>query len=98
MVGTFRFASTKQSNTTNAHQGRCLAHMFVMRVAEELEVWPEFPQRKRCWVSWWCSGGAVAVSSRRRGGNSSRGSTPLLSTWQQEKGQVTSSGTGSEHP
>jgi hypothetical protein len=33
------------------HQGRCLAHMFVMRVAEELEVWPEYPQRKRAWVS-----------------------------------------------
>lgn len=51
LVGTFRFASSKQSHSNNVHQGRCLAHMFVMRVAEELETWPEYPQRRRCWVS-----------------------------------------------
>jgi len=50
LVGAFRFASSKQSHSNNAHQGRCLAHMFVMRVAEELETWPEYPQRRRCWV------------------------------------------------
>lgn len=54
LVGTFPFASSKQSNSNNVHQGRCLAHMFVMRVAEELETWPEYPQRKRCWVSEQC--------------------------------------------
>lgn len=50
LVGTFPFASSKQSHSNNAHQGRCLAHMFVMRVAEELDTWPEWPQRRRCWV------------------------------------------------
>lgn len=53
LVGTFYFASSKQAHSNNVHQGRCLAHMFVMRVAEELETWPEYPQRKRLWVSVW---------------------------------------------
>lgn len=50
LIGVFPFSSNKPSHSTNAHQGRCLAHMFVMRVAEELDTWPEYPQRSRLWV------------------------------------------------
>lgn len=49
-VGTYSFRSNKQEHQGNAHQGRCRAHMFVMRVVEELETWPEYPERRRCWV------------------------------------------------
>ena len=34
-----------------AEPGRCVAHMFVMHVAEELPTWPEGGERKRIWVS-----------------------------------------------
>lgn len=51
MIGTFSFQSAKQERQHNVHQGRCRAYMFVMRVAEELEVWPEGTERQRCWVS-----------------------------------------------
>eukprot|EP00879_Flechtneria_rotunda_P005753 GHRR01006054.1.p1 GENE.GHRR01006054.1~~GHRR01006054.1.p1 ORF type:complete len:218 (+),score=61.62 GHRR01006054.1:400-1053(+) len=50
MLGTFCFQSAKQERIHNVHQGRCRAYMFVMRVAEELEIWPECPDRQRCWV------------------------------------------------
>jgi hypothetical protein len=46
----FNFQSNKQARVNSAHQGRCVAHMFVMRVGEELAAWPEYPQRQRRWV------------------------------------------------
>jgi len=42
-VGTFSFASAKHSTYV------CRAYMFVLHVAEELDVWPE-RERERCWV------------------------------------------------
>jgi hypothetical protein len=66
LLGVFPFSSAKQSHSTNQHQGRCLAHMFVMRVAEELEVWPEHPQRSRLWVS--RADGGVRVCGRAGAG------------------------------
>jgi hypothetical protein len=50
LVGTFFFQSAKQGRVHNLHQGRCRAHLFVMRVAEVLDVWPELSDRQRCWV------------------------------------------------
>eukprot|EP00775_Hariotina_reticulata_P004482 gene4482-4736_t len=50
LVGTFFFQSAKQGRVHNSHQGRCRAHMFVMRVAEVLDVWPELADRQRCWL------------------------------------------------
>ena len=40
MLGCFSFSSKGST---------VLAHMFAMRVAEELESWPE-SYRRRCWV------------------------------------------------
>lgn len=51
MVGMFNFKSAKQECQHNVHQGRCRAYMFVMRVSEELDMWPEGLERQRCWVS-----------------------------------------------
>ena len=45
MLGTFEFKSGKVS------KGRCLAHVFVLLVSEELADWPEAGQRERIWVS-----------------------------------------------
>ena len=47
MIGVFEFKSGKPG----LHQGNCVAHMFVMHVAEELEMWPEGAERRRIWVS-----------------------------------------------
>lgn len=52
-VGVFAFQSAKQARLDSAHQGRCLAHIFVLNVGEELESWPEHPARERRWVSDW---------------------------------------------
>jgi hypothetical protein len=46
----FNFQSAKQARLNSTHQGRCVAHIFVLRVGEELEAWPEHPQRQRRWV------------------------------------------------
>jgi diphosphoinositol-polyphosphate diphosphatase len=43
MIGTFSFMGGKASSG-------CIAHMFVLRVAEELEVWPECNERQRSWI------------------------------------------------
>ncbi len=51
MVGAFPFKSNKAARKHTAEQGRCIAHMFVMHVAEELPTWPEGAERKRIWVS-----------------------------------------------
>eukprot|EP00877_Chromochloris_zofingiensis_P003887 jgi/Chrzof1/1349/Cz10g04020.t1 len=51
LIGTFTFQSAKQERIHNVHQGKCRAHMFVMNVAEELDMWPEGLERQRCWVS-----------------------------------------------
>lgn len=50
MVGAFPFKSNKAARKHTAEQGRCVAHMFVMHVAEELPTWPEGAERKRIWV------------------------------------------------
>ena len=36
---------------TSKRNGSCRAHMFVMHVVEELDVWPECGQRQRAWFS-----------------------------------------------
>ena len=51
MVGAYPFKSNKAARKHTAEQGRCLAHMFVMHVVEELPTWPEGAERKRVWVS-----------------------------------------------
>lgn len=50
ILGTFWFQSMKQERLHNVHQGRCVAHIFVMHVQEELELWPECKDRNRYWV------------------------------------------------
>ena len=54
--GTFDFTSGKPGT----QQNQCRAHMFVMHVAEELDVWPEGSERQRIWVS-------VLVETKRKG-------------------------------
>jgi len=51
MIGSYTFSSAKAARLHSADQGRCVAHMFAMRVAEELPVWPEAGQRRRVWCS-----------------------------------------------
>ncbi|KAG1662326.1 hypothetical protein FOA52_011484 [Chlamydomonas sp. UWO 241] len=51
MLGAFPFTSCKPSAPTSRNQGKCIAHMFLMHVAEELEVWPEGHERQRHWVT-----------------------------------------------
>ncbi|KAL3133300.1 hypothetical protein ABBQ38_007179 [Trebouxia sp. C0009 RCD-2024] len=51
MVGAYLFSSSKAARIQSAEPGRCLAHMFVMHVAEELPTWPEGSERKRVWCS-----------------------------------------------
>lgn len=50
MLGKFEFCSKKNERMGSAHKARCLAHMFVMDVHEELDEWPESHERKRLWV------------------------------------------------
>jgi len=50
ILGAFSFCSGKAERLHNANQGRCIAYMFVMKVQEELAVWPEAGQRDRVWV------------------------------------------------
>ena len=49
LLGTFPYFSGKIAGAGKA-RGRCIAHMFAMRVAEELPTWPEGSTRKRVWV------------------------------------------------
>ena len=49
-MGIFPFYSGKASRLQQANQGRCIAYMFVMHVAEELPTWPEGDKRTRRWV------------------------------------------------
>ena len=51
MLGAYPFSSSKAARKQTAVQGHCVAHMFVMHVAEELPTWPEGSERKRVWVS-----------------------------------------------
>lgn len=51
MLGEFPFYSGKASRLQQANQGRCLAYMFVMHVAEELQTWPEGGKRTRLWCT-----------------------------------------------
>jgi hypothetical protein len=72
----FSFQSNKQARVDTAHQGRCVAHIFVMNVGEELAEWPEHPQRQRRWVSPGGGGAGGLVGSRGQVGM--RGPVRLL--------------------
>lgn len=50
MVGAYGFSSKKAARG-HADCGRCMAHMFVMHVAEELTTWPESTERQRVWCT-----------------------------------------------
>jgi len=50
-LGEFTFKSKKHERLGSAHKGRCVAHMFVLEVTEELQEWPERLERQREWVS-----------------------------------------------
>ena len=50
VLGAFSFYSGKASRLQQANQGRCVAYMFIMHVAEELQIWPEGEKRTRIWV------------------------------------------------
>ena len=49
MLGKFRYMGKPDKQHTAPV--KCIIHMFVMQVAEELQVWPEMAQRQRFWVS-----------------------------------------------
>ena len=49
MLGRFRYMG--KPDKMHTAPVKCIIHMFVMHVAEELEVWPEMAQRQRFWVS-----------------------------------------------
>lgn len=51
IIGKFPFYSGKAERLATAHQGRCMAYLFVMHVSEELPAWPEAGQRTREWCS-----------------------------------------------
>ena len=53
MVGAYAFSSKKAARV-HADRGRCVAHMFIMHVAEELPTWPESTERQRVWVGLNC--------------------------------------------
>ena len=65
MIGSYTFSSAKAARLHSADQGRCVAHMFAMRVAEELPVWPEAGQRRRVWVSQGSAQAAVQAAAPR---------------------------------
>ena len=44
------FYSGKQERLRAADGGRCVGHMFALRVEEELSVWAEGEERKRRWL------------------------------------------------
>jgi len=50
LLGTFPYFSSKLAPGAGQARGRCIAHIFAMRVAEELPTWPEGCTRKRVWV------------------------------------------------
>lgn len=47
MLGPFAFSSGSKKATKTG----CIAYIFVLHVAEELEVWPEGHERRRSWFS-----------------------------------------------
>ncbi len=49
MLGKFRYMGKPDKQHTAPV--KCIIHMFVMHVADELPVWPEMAQRQRFWVS-----------------------------------------------
>lgn len=51
LLGTFFFQSGKNGQLANGRRGGCTAYMYVLHVAEELDVWPESSERTRSWVS-----------------------------------------------
>ena len=51
LLGPFPFRSGKtQGASPSPSPPMCLAHMFALRVTEELAHWPEAAQRQRQWV------------------------------------------------
>lgn len=50
ILGTFPFLSHKHGDEDRSHY-QCLAYMYVMRVEELLDEWPEQQERQRCWFS-----------------------------------------------
>lgn len=46
VLGAYPYSNRKTSPTRKG----CIAHMYAMRVREELSVWPESHNRERCWV------------------------------------------------
>lgn len=52
MLGKFRYVGKPDlQHRSSTAAVRCVVHMFVMHVAEELRTWPEQGQRQRYWVS-----------------------------------------------
>ncbi|CAL5229228.1 g12512 [Coccomyxa viridis] len=49
MLGKFRYMGKPDKQHTAPV--KCIIHMFVMHVADELPVWPEMAQRQRFWLS-----------------------------------------------
>ncbi|CAK0787021.1 hypothetical protein CVIRNUC_010237 [Coccomyxa viridis] len=49
MLGRFRYMG--KPDKMHTAPVKCIIHMFVMHVAEELDVWPEMAQRQRFWLS-----------------------------------------------
>lgn len=47
VLGIFKFTSKKRNHFS---ANTCLAHVFAMRVVEQLDAWPEQTFRKRGWV------------------------------------------------
>ena len=51
MLGTFRYVGKPdRKHTASDAAVRCVVHLFVMHVAEELPTWPEHSERQRVWV------------------------------------------------
>ena len=51
MLGTFRYVGKPdRKHTASDAAVRCVVHLFVMHVAEELQTWPEHSERQRVWV------------------------------------------------
>ncbi|CAD7695938.1 unnamed protein product [Ostreobium quekettii] len=49
-LGEFPFLSRKRG-VVDPTNGQCLAYMYVLRVEEQLDEWPEAHERQRCWFS-----------------------------------------------
>ncbi|CAD7699637.1 unnamed protein product [Ostreobium quekettii] len=50
ILGEFPFESQKRG-ATDPSNGHCLAYMYVLKVEEQLDEWPESHERQRSWFS-----------------------------------------------